>query len=75
MVINLDKVQQEELSSLLLESNREVERLMNENINVKQSTVQDLSASRDRWEADKQKELTSIRKQLKSTEVNLYLHP
>ena len=67
----LDKIQQEELGSLLLESNKEVERLMNENIGVKQSTAQDITASRQRWEESKQHELSALSAQLSSAEVCL----
>ena len=61
--------QNQELGSLLLESTKEVERLVQENVNVKNIALQDLAAAQEKWNSEKSLEIEQIRADFAANEV------
>ena len=57
------------MKELLVQSTNEVERLMNENIKVKQNSVSEFRSSHEKWEINKKRETESLNHELASSKV------
>lgn len=59
------------MKKLLLDSTKEVERLMNENIKIKECSISELKSSHENWEINSKTEIETFKRELTTTQVCL----